>query len=345
MAKAKKLPSGQWRCRARYTDEDGNYKSKSFTSETKKKAELLASQFLMEQEHTKKPDNKTIGELIDRFIENRSNLLSPSTIIGYKKIRRTAFQEIIDVRAGYLTKEKYQGAINEYAKARSPKTVVSAHALFNRVFKENHMNIGDGVILPQKRKTETSIPTTEEVKELLKYTKDTRLHLLVLFSVYLGLRRSETVALKWKDIDLKNKTILVNKARVKDEFGEYVEKTTKTYSGTRTLKMPEALISELPEAGQPNDYVIDDSIDALDSLYKRTKVKANFPYNFHALRHYYASIMLQSGMPNRYAKERMGHSTENMLVNVYQHTFKSKQEEYDIVLEAFFDTFREEERE
>ena len=41
MATAKKLPSGKYRCRASYTDEFGNYKTKSFTAATKKEAENL----------------------------------------------------------------------------------------------------------------------------------------------------------------------------------------------------------------------------------------------------------------------------------------------------------------
>ena len=42
--------------------------------------------------------------------------------------------------------------------------------------------------------------------------------------------------------------------------------------------------------------------------------------------------MLMAGVPNKYAVERMGHSTDGMLKNVY----KSKQEEYDVVLNDLF---------
>lgn len=332
MAKATKLPSGKWRCKAYYTDEYGNYKSKSFTAEKKKDAEGAAALFLMERRHASRPENKTMGELIDRYIDSQSNLLSPSTIVGYRKIRRTAFQDIVDVRIGFLTKEKYQKAVNEYSKGRAPKTVLSAHSLFHKVMKENDIIIGDNIRLPQKQKKEIQIPTTEEVVAFLKQIKGTRLYTMVLFAVYLGLRRSEIAAIKWKDINFEEGTVLIDKARVKDEYGMYVEKTTKTYSSTRILKMPQALTQELPEAGDPDSYIIDDSIDALDSLYKRMTLKTDFPYNFHALRHYNASIMLQMGIPTKYAQERMGHSTPNMLTNVYQHTFQSQQKEYDTIL-------------
>ena len=61
MAKATKLPSGSWRCKAYYTDEYGKYKSKSFTADTKKEAEYMAREYLMEREHAAKPENRTLG--------------------------------------------------------------------------------------------------------------------------------------------------------------------------------------------------------------------------------------------------------------------------------------------
>lgn len=333
---ATRLPSGKWRCKANYTDEQGHYKAKSFTRDTKRAAELAAAAFVVEQKHDAKPENATLGELVDRFIDSRSNLLSPSTIVGYRKIRRTAFQSIVDCRIGLLTKQQYQKAINEYSQGRAYKTVLSAHSLFNQVMKDNGISIGDGVLLPQKEKDPIDIPTIEEVEKLLTQTAGTRLELYCLLAVCLGLRKSEIIALQWKDIDLVNKTISINKARVKDEFGTYVVKATKTSEGTRTLHLPEHLTKALGDEREPNEYVISDSPDALDSLYKRLQKKLDFPYNFHALRHFYASVMLQIGIPNKYAKARMGHATEDMLQNVYQHIFNTKQEEYDVALDDFY---------
>ena len=338
MAKAHKLPSGTWRCVANWTDELGKYKQKSFTAPTKQEAEFLASKFITEKKHSMLPENKTLDDLITSYIENRSNLLSPSTIRSYHKIRRTAFPSIIKLRVARLTHELYQGAINEYAKKHSPKSVFNAHALANRVLKANDCFIAEKTILPQKEKKEVMIPTDEEVSMLLENTKGTRLYLLIAFSVFLGLRKSETVALKWKDIDFDKHTVSINKARVKDQFDSYVEKATKTTESTRTLKIPQVLYDTLEEQEHtnPEAYVIDDSIDALVSLYNRTRDKLGFPYKFHALRHYYASVLLVQGLPNKYAQKQMGHATDNMLKQVYQHTFKSKEEEYEASLDDYF---------
>jgi len=164
--------------------------SKSFTKETKKEAEAAASAWLVAMEHDQKPENKTIGELVDRYIDNLSNLHSPSTILGYRKKRKAAFQEIMDVRAGHLTQQKYQAAVNTYAKGRKPKTVIEAHHLMRMVFRENHIKIDmKNIQLPQKVKTEIQIPETEEVKTLVNLCKGTSVYLHVLLASMLGLRK------------------------------------------------------------------------------------------------------------------------------------------------------------
>lgn len=140
-SKATKTKNGRWRCKAYYTDEKGKYTSKSFTEDTKRKAEAAAAAFLVDLKHDAKPENKTLGELADAFIENRSNLISPSTLRGYKSIRKNAFKSITDCRIGLLTKEVYQKAINDYAEGHSYKTVFSAHVFFNKVLKENKEKI------------------------------------------------------------------------------------------------------------------------------------------------------------------------------------------------------------
>lgn len=55
------------------------------------------------------------------------------------------------------------------------------------------------------------------------------------------------------------------------------------------------------------------------------------------MRHANASIMLALGVPDKYAMERMGHATNNMLKTVYQHTMKSKQDEVADVVDSYFE--------
>lgn len=338
MAKAIKLSSGNWRCKANYTDENGKYRAKSFTASTKKEAEYLASEFLMQMKHKQKPENKTIGELADIYIDSRSNILSPSTILGYTKIKNRAFPKIMETRAGFVTTQMYQNALNEYAKNRSPKTVIEAHRLMMRIFKSNHIDIDESILeLPERISTEIQVPETEVVKQILEESKNHGIYLPVLLAALLGLRKSEICALTWDDIDFKNETIRINKAVVKNVYGEYVIKATKTRNSTRTLHMPRQIIEALPEQAPEQGNLIGLSYEAFESRYKRMIKKMRLNYTFHSLRHYNASVMLENNVPNKYAMERMGHATDYMLKKVYQHTFEKAHKKFEKEIEDFFD--------
>lgn len=335
--KASKLPSGSWRCRVSYTDEYGKVHRRSFTDETKRKAEIKAAQFLVEVKHQANPANKTLGQIADEYINSRTNVLSPATIAGYRKIRRTALQNLIDVRIGFLTPQMYQAEINAYAEGRSPKTVRNANAFFKSVLANYKLDaITEKVLLPQKEKKEVAIPSAAEIKKLL-YNSDGDLHLMISFAVYLGLRRSEIAGLQWKHIDLEKRTVHIAQAKVKNEDGIYVLKVPKTYNGDRVLNLPKRIVSALPKPGRPNDFLIRMDLETFNNRFISLKERLKIDCTFHSLRHYYASVLLASGMPNKYAKERMGHATEDMLTKVYQHIFREQQAKYDDIVAKKFD--------
>lgn len=61
---------------------------------------------------------------------------------------------------------------------------------------------------------------------------------------------------------------------------------------------------------------------------------------FHDLRHYYASLMLSLGVPDKYAMARMGHATPNMLKNVYQHIMDDKDKEVSLAINQYFESLQ-----
>ena len=63
----------------------------------------------------------TVGKAIDRYIESKNAVLSPSTIAGYKRVRKNALQDIMSKNIVALTQEDIQRAINKMAKDKSPK--------------------------------------------------------------------------------------------------------------------------------------------------------------------------------------------------------------------------------
>ena len=68
MAKAKKLPSGNWNVKVFSHIENGKRKYESFTAESKAEAEYLASQFKHEKEE-RQSGNITVKEAMDRYMQ------------------------------------------------------------------------------------------------------------------------------------------------------------------------------------------------------------------------------------------------------------------------------------
>ena len=68
--------------------------------------------------------------------------------------------------------------------------------------------------------------------------------------------------------------------------------------------------------------------------------RAGLPHmRFHDLRHLNASVLLELGIPEKYAMERGGWSTPSTLQNVYQHTFSKQRKLVDDKVDRYFEEF------
>ena len=338
MAKAKKLPSGNWRCRATITDSDGNKVTMSFTAETAKKAEALAKMWqagMIEQKRQRETGGITLGEAIDNYIETcRCSGMSPSTIVNYKSARNNAFPLLISKRIGKITVQDVQRQINERSKTCGPKTIRNNFNLLSASLKQHGIKLDyEALRLPHRDKEEMQIPNDEQVSLLLKSASDDDdLYLGILLASIMGLRRSEICALEWKDLDIRKDgtaTITVNKAIVPADNGGYATKGTKTLAGNRTLAVPSSVLSELKRRRSLRSTIIGITPNAMTSRYEQLKKHLGIPGRFHDLRHYHASVMIREGVPEKYIVADMGHASFNMVRNVYGHVMEEKQKEID----------------
>jgi integrase len=64
--------------------------------------------------------------------------------------------------------------------------------------------------------------------------------------------------------------------------------------------------------------------------------KHDIKMTFHDLRHLNASVMMTLGIPDKYAMERGGWSTDNVLKSVYQHTFSTERVVVDNKIDSYF---------
>lgn len=323
---AKKLPSGAYRVQVMV-----NGRRISVTDEDPKVAVAKAMALKAKMaEAQKSPRSMTVGEAIDRYIESKDTVLSPSTVAGYKRIRANALQGLMDIRLPDLTREKVQREINKMAKEKSPKTVRNAHGLLTAALAEYKPDMALHTTLPQKQRYEAATPSSDDIKAILSAARGTKGEIAVLLAIWLGLRMSEIRGLKWSDID--GNTLKIRRAMV-DEG----EKTTKTYSSQRDLHIPDYLKKILDEAPHETEYIVNLGRHGIYERFQRICSAAGVQhYRFHDLRHINASVMLALGVPDKYAMERMGHATNNMLKTVYQHTMDTEREKIANQIDGYF---------
>lgn len=339
MAKAKKLPSGNWRCEAYIgVDAAGKRIRKSFTAPTKKEAEFLATQYLI-AEH-KDGDSQTFLAAYHKMLEIKKPTLSPSSFAEYQKnIKNDYYNTIKDIPIRNIDDAMVQKMINNWIKkGLSPKTVRDKYFLFKSVVQTIDKSADYNIVMPDKFPTDIHIPTDEDVRKLVEVSKGTPVELPIMLAAYMGMRRSEIIALKWGNVDMERRILHIVEATVLDENRVAVTKQPKSVAGKRSLPIPD-IVFEALERHQGEHPVLVAPLTG-NGLYRRFKTvqkKAGLnDFRFHDLRHYNASVMLALGIPDKYAMERMGHSTNSTLKNVYQHTMKNKQDEFTALMDNYF---------
>lgn len=329
MAKAKKLPSGKWRTLVYVgIDSDGKRSYKSFTAETKRESEYLAAQYANGIKHKNVMDI-TLDEAIERYIKSKS-MLSPATIRGYESMRRIYFGSIKTTKLRDLTQEKIQAEISTIAKTHSPKSVRNAHGFISAVISMFVPEMKLSTTLPQKEDNERNIPTEDEFKRFLEHIRGTEVEIYVLLAAVGSLRRSEIAALT--DQDVLDNGVRVNKAMVPGPDHQWHIKPPKTTSSNRIAPLPPQIIAKLRQTHLGNT-----DPDRISRQFRKAIQTADIPhFTFHALRHYFASILHAEGVPDKYIMQFGGWQTDTVLKSVYQHAMRDKaQEESQIVTDIF----------
>lgn len=209
--------------------------------------------------------------------------------------------------------------------------------------------VGD-VITPKIVKKQIQSYNEDEVKKLLELVdKDAcdNVKLLIYLAVTTGMRRSEMNALTFDDIDLKEKTINVNKARVYQHRGKCVVKETKTASSVRVIPITNTLCTLIKKAR--NDYYkkmfakgeafvdskamfTDDCGNPLRSETLSNEYKDFMDshadeiryLNLHALRHTFASQALKNNADIKSVQSILGHADASTTLNTYACAYEDK---------------------
>lgn len=339
MAKAKKLPSGSYRVLIYGgKDETGKRQYKSFTAPDKAQAEFMASEYRVKRKTQAKSgaEDLTLLQAMEKYIDAKENVLSPSTIEGYRSVAQLRFLALQKLKLSELTSALVQSAVNREAVSLSPKTVANAYGLLSATCSMYAPDLRLHVTLPAKKRQIRSLPSPQEV---IAAVRDTPAELPALLSLWLSLRLSELRGIRYGDI---SKGVLTVRRTVLTVKGAHITREqTKTYNSTRQIHLSPRIL-QMIGTGEPDAPIITASGSTIYKQFVKAIEAAGLPHmRFHDLRHLNASVMLQLGVPDKYAMERGGWSTNAVLQSVYQHTFSDKRKDVDVKIDEYFNALCE----
>lgn len=312
-----KIPTPRKRGQKWYVDlrREGVTVIEDTEAEAKAKAIAIRAGFV---EVKKRSPAITLEKAIDNYIEVRSNVLSPSTLVGYKSVKKNRFKGMMQCPIADI--KDWQEVINAEAAICSPKTVKNAWGLIRPAIEAAGVELPK-VKLPQLVPKEPVFLTPEQISVFVAAVKGTPVEIPALLGLH-SLRRSEIAALDWANIDLRKRIIKVSGAVVPGENWTLVEKpTNKNSASTRAvpIMIPE-LYDALKAVPDKSGKVVTCYISTIYDWVNKVCNDNNLPrLGVHGLRHSFASLAYHVRMSEQAAMQIGGWSDYATMRKIYTH--------------------------
>lgn len=335
-------------------DEKGKRKQifkRGFTSEALAKRELRKVMQQLDDNTYVKPTKKTYSEFLTEWLQSKSLKLRSITLKTYTghvvnhiaaKLGHFELNKITTTQI-----EKFYISLSLESKL-SNHTISDIHKIvknsFHSAVKRKYVTYSPVIEAetPKFKKKEMMVWTLKESALFLSHVKEHRLYPAFLLGLTTGMRQSEILGLRWKDVDFVNEHLNVRQTLSHD--GKVLTVQTKTESSKRTISLYQEVLTTLEE----HRRLIDNEKAAINSHYQENDLvictgtgtplgprnllrtfysyieKANVPkIRFHDLRHTFATLLLTQGTNPKVVMEILGHAEIKTTLDIYSHVFQS----------------------
>ena len=249
-----------------------------------------------------KQDNRLVKDVVAAYIASREGVASPSTIDGYLRKAKYNLQSLYSLKLKDLTKEAYQNAIDADRFHYAGKTIWEAVSLVQSATGIRYA----GLVIPSKKpKKKPPVYSTDDIRKLiLAFSREGgQIEAAGLLAIWLSLRRSEIMGLRWPDIH--DGYISVGTARVYDKHHRLCEKGTKEDASERKIPCDSYVLDKLNALPKTSEYVFTISTAGVAHGY------------LHGFRHTNCTIMELLNIPDVYANRRSGHANDHVRKTTY----------------------------
>lgn len=244
-------------------------------------------------------------------IELRLRNYSPKTIQSYVRCLRAYFiyLEKMSGNSGMLSRNFDHGLLRQFlllkkSQGLSGQTLniyLQAIKFFYQQVEQSEVQIKFPISKRPRRLP--VVLSRREIAEILKVITNIKHHLILALGYGGGLRVSEVINLRVKDLDLDELMITVRGGKGnKDRVSLFPESIKNTMLGWISLKEPNDLVFPSNRGGKLSTRTV-------QAVIKQALSKAGIKKDasFHSLRHSFATHLLEDGVDIRYVQVLLGH--------------------------------------
>ena len=203
-----------------------------------------------------------------------------------------------------------------------------------------------GTVPPKSKRREMKTMQEGDINVFLAAAKKTDYYALFFTYLYTGFRRSELLCVRWRDTDLLDMSMSINRG-MEYIHGKVTFKEPKTKSSRRLIALTPKNCIVLRDHRKAQDNIrqqldlpltTDDDLvfchqdgspllpDTTTHAWIRLVRRTGFPdIRLHDARHTHASLLLKQGVHPKIVQERLGHANIAMTLDLYSHTIPGMQ--------------------
>ncbi len=363
----RKRDDGRWEGRLVVgTKKNGQTLYKGFTNKSQK--EVLAQMNLFKEKLKGavlcEDYRMTLGEWLDKWLnEHMAFSIRESTKQGYSRYIEYIRPHLGHKQVAAITTadvQKMYNKLKESGRQRNHPTM--GHQLSDSMVRSIHMmlheamdyamcehmilkNPTEGTTIPKAAEKEMQILNEEQIQIFMEAIKNDEIWGDFFYlELMTGLRRGEICALKWSDFDAMEGKLAI--CRTLHEDGTTGD--TKTYSGMRSMKLPESAADMLRERKKtavsewifPNPLKPEKAVSGQAAYNRLKKIlkKCDLPnIRFHDLRHTFATQAVAGGVDPKSLSHLLGHTKASFSLDRYTHVTNEMQAGAAAVMGNFLD--------